>query len=196
MTSAVAEAANIVQRLECGERGSCPCHTAARKGFGMTHAVWRGDHQPSLHVSVADDHVLVCDLGRRDQEDTLTELTKLGLWHGASGRPSVRVARMPAGVKDVADLLRQGRDAEYERMIAEAAPAVAWMVEHPPERNSRQFGLLGETLARLDEVSREAYVRRMAECLGDSVEVVREMLADYLELRRTGCPIRVDVLDD
>jgi hypothetical protein len=84
----------------------------------------------------------------------------------------------------VADLLEQGRDAEYEQMIRDATPAVAWMVEHPPQPGSPEFGLLGRTIERLDSVQREAFMRMIAEREGCSLQEVREELRDYLHNRK------------
>lgn len=182
MNSAIQDAMAIVQRFECGRSG-CPCHASARKGHGLTHAVWRKDTDPSLSVSVHDGTLLVYDFGGDGQRVTVAQLVEMGLWHQPTGFPRMRIARMPHGAKDVADLLQQGRDAEYEAMIAEAQDAVGWMVDNPPEEHSSNFGLLGRTLAELDEVHREVYCRRLADKLGVPPETVAETLADYLGTR-------------
>ncbi len=179
------QVAEILRRLECG-RARCQCHAAVRRGSGVTHAIWRGDDKPSLSVGLSEDgdRVLVCDFGRLDQEDTIAELTALGLWHGPSGHPVIRIARMPKGAKDVADLLAQGRDAEFEQMIAEAQPSVAWAISQKPEHGSREADWLGRVLDGLGEVEVETYVRLLAEQQEQPIAQIRLEVHTYLKGRR------------
>jgi hypothetical protein len=175
------QAQDILKGLECGRRSSCPCHAAARRGHGLTHADWRIDQSPSLSVDVKDGRVLVHDHGGGDQEQTIAELRRRGLWPELT----VRIARIPVGSNDVDELLRSpGGPERYERMVAEAVPAVGWMVSSPPSPGSRNWGLLGRSLARLHAVEREAYVRSLARQLEMPEPAVRAALADYLNVRR------------
>jgi hypothetical protein len=180
---ASALARRIVEALACGQRG-CRCESAVPRGHGLTHASWRTDSTPSLHVDVKDGKLLVHDFGGGDgREETIAELRRLGLWP----EPMVRVARIPRPYKDVAELLgASGGRERYERMIAGATPAIAWMVDQRPAPGSPRFGQLGRALARLDQVERTAYVRLLAQRLDTPAPAIDRALTDYLDSRRSG----------
>jgi hypothetical protein len=180
MSDAQAQAQRILDRLKCQDRGSCACHVAARRGRGLTHAVWRGDREPSLNVGVSADRVLVFDHCGRSQAETIAELRARGLWPELS----VRVARIPYPFKDVDELLQSsGGDARYERMVAEAKPAVEWMIDCAPLPGSPRFGRLGRALAKLGPIEQEAHVRLLAQRLSMPEAPLRAALADYLDAR-------------
>jgi hypothetical protein len=125
--------------------------------------------------------VLVHCFGSCFQEQVIEALRVRKLWPPLQ----LRVARIPLGAKDVAELLgRPGGDLAYERMIAEAQVAVAWMVDQHPAPGSHRWGLLGRALERLDAVERAAYARLLAQHLDVPEAAIRAALDDYLDGRR------------
>lgn len=90
-------------------------------------------------------------------------------------RTRVRVAQIPRPHKDVADMLAAPGGAQaYERMIAEAKPGPAWMIDNlethgytltTPEGQQDAVDAMLATLLSLPRIERGAYVRQLAERL-------------------------------
>lgn len=101
----------------------------------------------------------------------------------------IKVATLPAGVKDVDDLLKlDGGDQAYERMIAEAKPAVSWMIDNlhqrhkldEPQGAANGVEDLVDVLLRQHPVARFRYARELAARLDVPIEGVWESLQDAI----------------
>jgi DNA primase len=107
-------------------------------------------------------------------------------------RIRVRVATFPHPYKDVCDVIAGEGPEAFGRMIAEAQPASAWMVDHvddlgtnleTAEGKQDAAELLLEMLAALPAIEREARVRQLAERLDLRESVLRQALNE-IYLRR------------
>jgi DNA primase len=119
---------------------------------------------------------------------------------GRVRRMNVRVATIPRGYKDVADLFECGGEAAgalYERMIETAVPAPAWVIDYAvrevgdisPEGAQAIAEMVVEYLASLTPVLRDRYVRVMADKIGVSYEAARRQLNDVY--RRNNQPVPI-----
>lgn len=103
---------------------------------------------------------------------------------------TIKVANMPDGVKDVAELLNSdGGEQAYERMIAEAQPAMVWMVEHIAEKYElesldaleKACDFLVQFLVAEHPVARAKYIEQIAAKLDAPPESVWEAFFDMLD---------------
>jgi DNA primase len=128
---------------------------------------------------------------------------------GRVKRLDVRVAAIPRGYKDVADLFERGGQAAgalYERMLETAVPAPAWAIDYAeqqvggdsPEAAQAMADFLVDYLALLPPVLRDRYVRLLAERIGVSYEAARKELNDVYRRRNQPVPLPVspDDVDD
>lgn len=101
----------------------------------------------------------------------------------------IKVATLPAGVKDVDELLNTaGGDAAYERMIVEAVPAPSWMIGHLEQRHNLTTPNGAEAacediidvLLRQHPVARFRYARELAQILDVPIESVDDMLQNVV----------------
>jgi DNA primase len=104
----------------------------------------------------------------------------------------LKVATMPTGIKDVADLLNSpGGAARYEQMIRDAKPHVSWMIDHLDHRHdlaspvgaSDAAADIVDVLLGQPPVARARYVRELAAKLGEDERTIRQTLNDVLRER-------------
>lgn len=110
-------------------------------------------------------------------------------------RVRLKIATIPEPAKDIDELLRTQGDVAYERMLADARHAPAWMIDnierHPnmavdlttAEGKQDAADALEITLSSLPLVERYIYVRQLAERLEIPEDVMRQALNDAFKRR-------------
>jgi hypothetical protein len=106
----------------------------------------------------------------------------------------VKVAELPRGVKDVADLLNTpGGGEAFGAMIRNARDGPLWMIDHLEDVRGHDLTTLQGTVAACEDmvdtllrqapIARSAYVRALAEKLEVPEIEIRETLDEVLEQR-------------
>jgi hypothetical protein len=103
----------------------------------------------------------------------------------------LEVATIPEGYHDVDDVLRFGGDSVYDHMLANARPAVSWMIGNLNRKHDLRT-LQGrvaacdevlDSLLRAHPIERAEYVRELASALDTDEADVRRALNEVLASR-------------
>lgn len=124
----------------------------------------------------------------------------------------LKVATMPNGVKDVADLLQsENGPAMYEAMIRNARPATSWMIDHldtrhdltQPQGKVDACADIVDVLLGQPPVARAAYVKELSEKLGVPERDLRMQLNEsvlerglYYDRHPQERPVEIPRLED